>query len=145
MKNLKIKEMREVLFRGKRIDNGEWIEGGYWRPKDPLCEEPNEECYVIITEDLGDVIGSQEVQVIPETVGQFTGFEFGCNKSFEGDLIQTVNMRTGDKYLWLITFKYGSWHANDFKGTEMLLQDFFEECDYPEIIGNIHDNPELIK
>lgn len=65
--------MRSIKFRGKRKDSGEWTYGGYYKPQDPLCNEPSDETYIIVTEDLGDVIGLKEVEVTPETVGQFTG------------------------------------------------------------------------
>ena len=66
--------MREILFRGKRRDNGEWVEGGYI----PLDVESG---YAYIVKPYHyasslsplDIIKLQSILVLPETVGQYTG------------------------------------------------------------------------
>ena len=73
--------MREILFRGKRIDDDEWFEGGVLREKD----------YVAITTTCPDYHGWLEfVEVIPETIGQFTGLtDKNGKKIFEGGYYQS--------------------------------------------------------
>ena len=60
--------MREILFRGKRIDNGEWITGGIFQQK---ADDVKDEVVYIIDNSSNDVDWAH--RVIPETVGQFTG------------------------------------------------------------------------
>ena len=60
--------MREILFRGKRIDNGEWITGGIFQQK---ADDVKDEVVYIIDNSSNDVDWTH--RVIPETVGQFTG------------------------------------------------------------------------
>lgn len=68
---------REILFKGKRVDNGEWVEG--FLLKDRVLG-----CY--ITEGLG----ASGIEVHPETVCQFTGLiDKKKNKIFEDDIVQT--------------------------------------------------------
>lgn len=61
--------MREILFRGKRIDNGEWITGGIFHQK---ADDVKDEVVYIIDNSSNDVDWAH--RVIPETVGQFTDF-----------------------------------------------------------------------
>jgi uncharacterized phage protein (TIGR01671 family) len=127
--------MREILFRGKRKDNGEWVEGGIYHN--------SEDEIVFIIKDTG--LGYHEfIEVIPETVGQFTGLydnDKNGTKIFEGDIVK------GKDYLEEGLEVYGCIdHRN---GSFVIVGDFityYRWLDYEvEVIGNIHDNPELLE
>lgn len=108
--------MREILFRGKRKDNGEWVYGN-----SVLFFKETTKIY-------GELVQWREVEVIPETVGQYTGLtDKNGKKIFEGDIIAYGD----DRYL--VNFGDGYFSPFDF-----ICED---EC---KVIGNIYDNPELL-
>lgn len=109
--------MREILFRGKRTDNGEWVYGNLVRG----CDEK----YAYIVEFGNKELCRNYINVKPDTIGQYTGLiDIYGVKVFEGDIVKRFwfSKRAGMKFT---TFDYDS-----------------EEF---EVIGNIYDNPELIK
>lgn len=132
--------MREILFRGKRTDNGTWAYGYLfciWE-KTYLCWGTT-----------NDVPNMKEV--IPETVGQFTGLtDKNGKKIFEGDICKfkrfndvhigkvVFNVTTASFIMWYqpIVGAYGE------KATQKML---LSVCDNIEVVGNIHDNPELME
>ena len=120
--------MREILFRGKRIDNGEWIYGG-----------------ISIFCGLAEIFDSNSIdnscyEVIPETVGQFTGLtDKNGKKIFEGDIIQGFIPNDFDKKRTEIVK-----HANSASGTDRFCIGFRSWLVKIEVLGNIHDNPELL-
>ncbi len=126
--------MREILFRGKRKDNGEWVEGFY----------VFDECALIVENLSYSLIDNQKCQlvgvypIIPETVGQYTGL---CDKNgkkiFEGDVVRDKTNRV----------VYEIFYCNDSAMfiKESVLRSSLGNPLHLEVIGNIHDNPELLK
>lgn len=128
--------MREILFRGKRTDNGEWVEGyfGESRKKDI--------CY-IIKRAGGDSCSEYfiDFEVNPETVGQFTGLvDKHGDRKWEGDIF-----KFGD-HIYIIEWDdddLAFWANEPFEPDySVALAEF--SADEVEVIGNVHDNPELI-
>lgn len=131
--------MREILFRAKREDNGEWVYGYYVRLPDAAgavhmmnvpARNPDE-CNATFYID-------------PKTLGQFTGMtDKNWTKIFEGDIIQTYDPDEG-----YAVVRYDDTETEfyaDFVGDNVYygLGGTFRNDDI-EVIGNIYDNPELI-
>ncbi len=143
--------MREILFRGKRSDNGEWIEGMLLK-----CTMAAGTAYLIFadsfaTDLLGNVHALDHAMVDPETVGQFTGLlDKNGRKIFEGDI---VCMNTGEDECSISVYARVQLLPNG-----PCLRDRETDCfvsfdcvnfsrnapRFWEVIGNIHDNPELL-
>ena len=124
--------MREILFRGKRTDNGDWHEG-----EDIMRNTiRGKVCLAKIGEDW--------ISVDPETVGQYTGLkDKNGKKIFEGDIIGTDIARP---YL-IVEFRDGCFMFNCNDGGKdyydimlPILEEAQTEYKYGEVIGNIHDN-----
>ena len=124
--------MREILFRGKRIDNGEWVYGNLVRG----CDEK----YAYIVEFGNKELCRNYINVKPDTVGQYTGLDDKCgNKIFEGDILD------GLCGLHIVYFD-DSFACFDWKNAIGKQGESFSGfADDYEVIGNIHDNPELLK
>ena len=125
--------MREIKFRGKRIDTGEWVYGD-------LLQDG----------DLSFIVGSlkefmdtpvNECLVNPETVGQYTGLKVSNGKEiYEGDIFQVKAYEP--KYE--IYFNNGVFEYRQIGSSNrpfLLRRIYFDSY----IIGNIHDNPELLE
>lgn len=140
--------MREILFRGKRKDSCGWIKGYYIFRK--IWES---DVHIIRTVDNG-FDSYTEFEVIPETVGQYTGLtDKNGKKIFEGDIVHlyagehSISRYKGIDYNALVIFKDGGFCAIDGTEDDYALRryNFVSRNLYCEIIGNIHDNPELLK
>lgn len=164
--------MREILFRGKRVDNGEWIEGYYiGLHKTTYCFEgeakrnKENEIHQIVFEQMTDWDLPNKhlrVDVIPETIGQYTGLtDKNGKKIFEGDIVKdvTVPVQCGigivkfGKYETrinhsLINDNY-AYHIGVYIKWNKTLNFYRKDLDFwneeIEVIGNIHDNPEFLK
>ena len=150
--------MREILFRGKRVDNGEWVEGYYYKAK--FYRDDTELCdYITIPHPSENGRGNEHFMVLPETVGQYTGLtDKNGKKIFEGDIVKILytdwisqpleDTRSLEEYLDSLTEKgvvdfapYVGWYLKNGKYDLSIISGTHG---YIEVIGNIHDNPELI-
>ena len=117
---------REILFRGKRVDCSEWFEGSYWLSRSAVRET------TYITDGYGNLFC-----VIPETVGQYTGLNDKNNvKIFEGDILK---FRSG-----IYSVEWDNEHSKFLQRDGQFSREFHIWIEKSEIVGNIHDNPELL-
>ena len=128
--------MREILFRGK-CQTGEWVCGGFvsrnGKPEIVECDRADDGDFTFTT------------QVDPTTVGQFTGFtDKNGKRIFEGDILY-IEDDDGNKYVTKVWYERGGL-VIDVKGCDYdyTVIGWLEYYYSMEVIGNIHDNPDLI-
>ena len=115
--------MKEILFRGKRVDNGEWTEGYFFKSWYKVF---------LLWGMTGDCPNMEEV--VPETVGQFTGL---CDKNgkkiFEGDIVESPHGTQG----------VVEWQNAECAFLVNIGDDWqtMDDCPY-EVVGNIYDKEE---
>lgn len=139
-------KMRQIKFRGKRLDNGEWVYGSLLQLSDESYIYPN--MYADL-EDIDFGYGFQKVN--PETVGQFTGLKDKNGKEIcEGDIVETPYLDPifGDPIKnsfvnAVIEYYDGSFVVSYDNGSRRIY--LYDLVEYITKIGNIHDNPELLK
>ena len=165
--------MREILFRGKRLQGGDWVEGYFFKSDINTRERESGKATLIFTPDCNTFITVPECNnsfmVVSDTVGQYTGLidKNGVN-IFEGDIVDLFGMKgkvvqecgafgigfmkTIDYDLLESNMPFNNSANFCFNDNFISLWEVFwnyEQDDNPlyevEIIGNIHDNPEMLK
>lgn len=134
--------MKEILFNGKRVDTGEWIFGGYAK-----CNNRN---YILTDIDLiCKEWVFKNIEVIPETVRQYTGFaDKNGKKIFKGDICKTYfeSYTHSWEEVGVVTEFCGAYGIESADGKH--FRAFINESVYTrsrEVIGNKYDNPELLE
>lgn len=139
--------MREILFRGKRVEDDRWIEGNLVKTKTGAS-------YILVpSEDLGVNQTSQTISflVCYSSVGQYTGLKDKSSvKIFEGDVVETPyldpifgDMINGVKTVGAIVFESGCYCVY-YKDNDRIVS--MHSLDHKlKVIGNIYDNPNLLE
>lgn len=144
--------MREILFRAKRIDDGSWVEGAYY------IEPYTDKVFIIRWNSMG--MGFNEfVEVAKDSVGQYTELkDIAGQRIFEGD----VFVDDDNECVGVVSWYDGGFCIHWYGRDGLMMEYGYDECagefgllesercsdiyiDTLEVIGNIHDNPELIK
>lgn len=121
--------MREILFRAKRIDNGEWVEG--------LPQKMWGEWHIINSDDENTAY-----PIVPKTVSQYTGLkDKNGNRIWENDIVS--GYFNHKKITGFIKYGSNAVYYIEREGSYGIHLDNSE--DWLEVIGNIFDNPELMK
>lgn len=142
--------MREILFKAKRIDNGEWVEGLLWKKK--YNSDTN---FISCFPDKDD---NEKIYVVdPNTICQYTGLtDKNGNKIWENDVCQYIEADECGIKIEPFVVRYGrkvelfridigffvDWIKTDYYRCDL---GFWAENRNIEVIGNIFDNPELLK
>jgi uncharacterized phage protein (TIGR01671 family) len=133
--------MREILFRGKRIKDGQWVYGYYVKATMHWHKHGIHEdfivCNAIQNGGYFNFLGRYAVN--PKTIGQYTGLtDKNGTKIFEGDIVLLCD----DEEPYQVAFDECCFQVYD--SGVCYDMDCFRSEDI-EIIGNIYDNPELLK
>lgn len=153
--------MREILFKGKRIDNGEWVEGYYYKMsettycfKEDYERKPVPEHHYILQERMTDWgLPNQivQIEIEPETLCQFTGL---CDKNgkkiWENDIVKTVSDIYAHVKFGLYTTGFALEECNqgfyvDFSVKTYLRHELGYWNNKVEVRGNIFDNRDLLQ
>ena len=138
--------MREILFKGKRLDNGEWITGHLLRYDDGRARIVPNNTDIFCFEKDESIIQTVAHRIAPETVGQYTGFvDKNGKKIFEGDIVSICNSKT---FFFIVYWNHAvksfilKTTVNGVNGIDCNVLNSTQDI---EVVGNIYDNPELIK
>lgn len=138
--------MCEILFRGKRIDNGAWIIGHLLRYEDGRARINPSHTDIFCYAADRNTIQTVAYEVDPETVGQHTGLtDKNGKKIFEGDILRCAYHPSQDVIV--------KWHDGAFRFRKRIYPKEYgyeaiccnqSSVKHLKVIGNIHDNPELL-
>ncbi len=138
--------MRESLFRGKRLSGGKWVEGSLLQ-----VTLDGETWWLIFGDDFirsgTGISAMQHAAVDPNTIGQFTGMtDKNGKKIFEGDILKFsyTGENKGVEGMETVVFKNGKFGVEWGWHRELVALDGFANTTMA-VIGNIHDNPELVE
>lgn len=149
--------MREILFKGKRVDNKEWVEGYYYKMsettycfKEDYERKPVPEHHYILQERMTDWgLPNQivQIEIDPKTLCQFTGLcDKNGNRIWENDILMA---HLDESYPEDVTYETVEWGVAGWVGHESnsIGRQYLDEFDtkYYEVVGNTFDNPELLQ
>lgn len=142
--------MREILFSGKSLYDNEWIEGFYVHANEAYGE--NIDRHFIIKHGEFEYDNYDAWEVIPETVGQYTGLtDKNGKKIFEGDIVRVclspeidIGVVKFDERIASFIIDFNPCELGTFLDMFLAIQEVGNKV-WVEVIGNIHDNPELLE
>ena len=134
--------MREILFRGKRKDNGEWVEGYLFHQQQDGGLDVCIGCDPITANDYSE-INNEYYRVIPKTVGEFTGKQdIDDNRTFQDDILAFDN---GAGYIHKGVVKWDGDDCGYYIDVDGFPIRFNAILRWGgKVVGNIHDSPEMV-
>lgn len=144
---------REIKFRGKRIDSGDWIYGSLVGIDDTaVIVDHRDFCWNPLTDVNSFWFDMENNEVDPDTVGQYTGIKDARGADiYDGDIIECISsnhipirhlIRFCDERGYYAQYDNSNW-TGELNECGPIYQHYIDECG-KYVIGNIHDNPELI-
>ena len=129
--------MREIEFRGYNRKNKQWLYGFYLK---------NRGAHFVCPDEFANGKSWEDYEIDPDSLGQFTGlYDKNHHKIYEGDIVSN-----GWSELHYIRYSDGKWDVVDKWGNWLELLEFAhtDDCNNVireiEVVGNMHDNPEMI-
>ena len=131
--------MREILFRGKRTINGDWVYGDFVHGNERKSLRDSIFVYDSGTQSFNDY------EINPPTLGQYTGLtDKNGKRIFEGDIVKTDKFSEPNKqYIIKYDLQFGAFIGQDRYNVYFVT--FDGDSGEFEVIGNVHDNPELLE
>lgn len=149
--------MREILFRGKRTDNNDWICGSLVAMDDKYSYgdtnifsrlhivEMQKMSMKYFSKGCGVLIDNSLIQIHEETAGQYTWLtDKNGTKIFEGDILEYDEEGYEYTIKARVVFSCGAFYAIGDDGGEYRISDLDKDTTV-EVVGNIHDNKDLIR
>ena len=145
---------REMVFKAKRIDNGEWVEG--------IPFKIEEKYYMMIPDTTNSIIGTYSaniycIEINIDTLCQHTGLtDKNGNKIWENDVVKKPfytdcdAYANSEKYVGIVKFINYEWVIETKNNNRVGIRPFVDalaythDIEYFEVVGNVFDNPELI-
>lgn len=130
--------MREIKFRGKRLDNGEWVYGYFL-----VSQKEDKKLYIV-----ADVLHSELFVIDPKTIGQCTGLiDKNCVEVFEGDICKYVNPYNKESYIRDVRYcpMFACFGLYKKDGSIYEYESDWLKIVEVEVIGNIHEHEIFIK
>lgn len=133
---------REILFRGKDKATDQWVYGDYTHNEGLNTH--------YISRNVNNT-SRKAWEVDPDTIGQYTGFkDKNGKKVFEGDIVHLKGdgfdgSEVGVDYHRIVSFNNGSFCLSVGEGFHFPIDNYVHGLDYWDVVGNVTDNPELMK
>lgn len=142
--------MRDIIFRAKKVNDGEWIEGYHVKVEHWLDDHEMHIIFPPYTTVYPHCEFTSYDEIEPETLGQFTGLlDKNGNKIFEGDIVKTEFGRLCI-FEWFENRVTRCWDLSPILTNSNLVhpapyRTSIFDSEHLEVVGNIHDNPELLE